>query len=209
MPQLSISLTRLGGVPLKLEQFIIHGVLLCADSLLYLFSYLPLRILLMPLHLVRGRANRSHVFDFVNIALIAVGCISLSFLRFSVWYHMLRGQAVLQIYVIFNMLEIVDKLFTSVGQDIMSSLYRNIRNEPTAVSCLFYFAMAAGYVVLHSFVKYLQLLTLNIGINSDYESRKLLTLLLSNNFLELKDAVFRRFTDSELFQIGCTDVCER
>lgn len=38
-------------------------------------------------------------------------------------YHSIRGQNVLKLYVIFNMLEICDKLCSSVGVDILDALF--------------------------------------------------------------------------------------
>ena len=56
-------------------------------------------------------------------------------------------------------------------------------------------------VVAHSLVKTYQLLSLNVAINSYDHS--LLTLLVSNQFVEIKGAVFKRFEKQDLFQITC------
>ncbi|KAJ1974196.1 hypothetical protein H4R34_004807 [Dimargaris verticillata] len=51
------------------------------------------------------------------------------------------------------------------------------------------------------------MVTLNVTINSyDYS---LLTLLLSNQFAEIKSNVFKRFEKENLFQICCSDIVER
>ena len=46
-----------------------------------------------------------------------------------------------------------------------------------------------------------------MSVNSDNSS--LFILLVSNNFVELKSAVFKRFDANNLFQIACSDVVER
>ena len=56
-------------------------------------------------------------------------------------------------------------------------------------------------VVAHSLVLTYQLLSLNVAINSYDHS--LLTLLVSNQFVEIKGSVFKRFEKQDLFQITC------
>lgn len=55
--------------------------------------------------------------------------------------------------------------------------------------------------VAHSLVMVYQLLSLNVAINS-YD-HALLTLLMSNQFVEIKGSVFKRFEKDNLFQITC------
>jgi len=63
------------------------------------------------------------------------------------------------------------------------------------------------FPVAHTFVLFYQLVTLNIAINS--YSNALLTLLLSNQFVEIKGSVFKRFEKENLFQMSCADIVER
>ena len=56
-------------------------------------------------------------------------------------------------------------------------------------------------------VNLFQFVTLSVAINSnDY---KLLTIIISNQFVELKGSVFKRITVNNLFQISCSDIRER
>ena len=51
------------------------------------------------------------------------------------------------------------------------------------------------------------LVSLNVAINSyDYT---LLSLLISNQFVEIKGSVFKKFEKENLFQILCADIVER
>lgn len=52
-----------------------------------------------------------------------------------------------------------------------------------------------------------QLIALNVAINS-YD-HALLTLLVSNQFVEIKGSVFKKFEKDNLFQITCADIVER
>lgn len=67
--------------------------------------------------------------------------------------------------------------------------------------------MANPSVVVHSIVLFYQAITLNVAINS--YSNALLTLLVSNQFVEIKSAVFKKFEKENLFQLSCADVIER
>lgn len=50
-------------------------------------------------------------------------------------------------------------------------------------------------------VLFFQAVTLNVAINSF--SNALLTLLVSNQFVEIKSAVFKKFEKENLFQLSC------
>lgn len=52
-----------------------------------------------------------------------------------------------------------------------------------------------------------QATTLNVAINSD--NKGLLGIMMSNNFVELKGSVFKKFDKNNLFQLTCADVRER
>jgi hypothetical protein len=52
-----------------------------------------------------------------------------------------------------------------------------------------------------------QLISLNVAVNS-YD-HALLTLLVSNQFVEIKGSVFKKFEKDNLFQITCADIVER
>eukprot|EP01116_Phalansterium_solitarium_P011374 TRINITY_DN27032_c0_g1_i1.p1 TRINITY_DN27032_c0_g1~~TRINITY_DN27032_c0_g1_i1.p1 ORF type:complete len:254 (+),score=82.38 TRINITY_DN27032_c0_g1_i1:312-1073(+) len=69
------------------------------------------------------------------------------------------------------------------------------------------FVVAFVYTLIHSLVLFAQIVTLNVAINS--HNNALLTLLVSNQFMELKSSVFRKFEKDNLFQISCSDMVER
>lgn len=54
---------------------------------------------------------------------------------------------------------------------------------------------------MHTLVLVYQLLSLNVAVNSF--DHALLTLLLSNQFVEIKGTVFKKFEKDNLFQITC------
>jgi len=69
------------------------------------------------------------------------------------------------------------------------------------------FVLALVYNVAHAVALYFQCITLNVAVNS--YSNALLTLLMSNQFVEVKSTVFKRFERDNLFQLTCADIVER
>jgi hypothetical protein len=131
-------------------------------------------------------------------------------------YHSIRGQAVLKLYVVLNVLEVCDKLCCSVGVDILDALFSkstlgSSTSEDTGSATSYarrqlkpitLFFMACGYMLLHTSVLFFQMITLNVAIN--FYSNALLTLLISNQFVEIKQSVFKKFERENLFQLSCS-----
>ena len=67
--------------------------------------------------------------------------------------------------------------------------------------------LALIYSVMHATALFYQVITLNVAVNS--YSNALLTLLMSNQFVEIKSTVFKKFEKENLFQLTCADVVER
>jgi hypothetical protein len=61
--------------------------------------------------------------------------------------------------------------------------------------------------VIHATALFYQVITLNVAVNS--YSNSLITLLISNQFVEIKSTVFKKFEKENLFQLTCADVVER
>ena len=215
-------------LPYFLERLLSVGFFICLDCFLYLFTILPLRVLLFTLSLITRTLTfpfrrlpssftssssppflsaqlSSQLPELLRFFLLLLSWYWLSMIPMSRIYHYIRGQSVLKLYVIFNMLQISDRLFASIGEDILDALFSSIHSHlPTAV---FHLSISSAYVFLHSLLLFAQVITLNVSVNSDNSS--LFIVLVSNNFVELKGAVFKRFDAHNLFQISCSDVVER
>ena len=61
------------------------------------------------------------------------------------------------------------------------------------------------YIVIHTNVILVQATTLSVAVNS--YSKALLTIMISNNFVELKGSVFKKFEINNLFQMSCSGKC--
>ncbi|CAB1337401.1 unnamed protein product [Coregonus sp. 'balchen'] len=221
------------------ERLMIFGFFLCLDAFLYVFTLLPLRVLLALLHLftlpccglranVCPYCNRSsgslllqpaQVCDILK-GLIMVLCYSMMhYVDYSMMYHLIRGQSVIKLYIIYNMLEVADRLFSSFGQDILDALYWTA-TEPKerkrdSIGLIPHFIMAVFYVcilngelgILHAILIMVQASTLNVAFNS--HNKSLLTIMMSNNFVEIKGSVFKKFEKNNLFQMSNSDIKER
>jgi len=221
-------------VPIELEKLIIFGFFVCFDSFLYLFTFLPIRIIISICKLFarcfskKYKLSTTQIFDLFRGFIWAICFIFLHFVDSSMLYHYIRGQAVIKLYVIYNVLEVLDKLCCSFGQDIFDSLFwmsvslndsssssssssttTTTKNEKNSriLAPFTHTLVALLYVGIHSLVLFSQVITLNVAINS--YNNALLTLMMSNQFVELKGSVFKRFESDNLFQISCSDIVER
>ncbi|KAL6714495.1 hypothetical protein ACLMJK_007919 [Lecanora helva] len=157
--------------------------------------------------------SADHKADILKGFLILVSCIILMYFDASRMYHGIRGQAAIKLYVIYNVLEVCDKLFSALGQDVLECLLSKeaLERKPDGRSKVWrpfwLFILALCYNVIHSTALFYQVITLNVAVNS--YSNALLTLLMSNQFVEIKSTVFKKFEKENLFQLTCADVVER
>lgn len=154
-----------------------------------------------------------HKADLLQGSVILCSSIALMWLDASRMYHFIRAQSAIKLYVIYNILEVGDRLLSALGQDILECLFssetlsRNASGRSKVLLPLGMFLLALAYNCLHSIALYYQVITLNVAVNS--YSNALLTLLLSNQFVEIKSTVFKRFEKDSLFQLTCADIVER
>ncbi|KAJ6127036.1 hypothetical protein N7523_002648 [Penicillium sp. IBT 18751x] len=151
--------------------------------------------------------------DILTGLLMIATCWALMYFDASRMYHWIRGQAAIKLYVIYNVLEVSDRLLAALGQDVLECLFSReaLERRPDGRSKIFrpfwLFLLALGYTVAHATSLFYQVMTLNVAVNS--YSNALITLLLSNQFVEIKSTVFRKFEKENLFQLTCADVVER
>ncbi|PTU24402.1 hypothetical protein P175DRAFT_0497535 [Aspergillus ochraceoroseus IBT 24754] len=151
--------------------------------------------------------------DILKGLLMITTCSVLMYFDASRMYHWIRGQAAIKLYVIYNVLEVSDRLFAALGQDVLECLFSReaLERRPDGRSKVFrpfgLFLLALAYTIIHSTALFYQVMTLNVAVNS--YSNALITLLLSNQFVEIKSSVFKKFEKENLFQLTCADVVER
>ncbi|CAG0914031.1 unnamed protein product [Notodromas monacha] len=213
------------SIPRNLEHFVAYGFFQCMDAFLYLFTFLPIRfilavksIVLRPLKsLVRTRRlPQTFVFpdeacDVLKICILLICYKFMCIVDISVLYHFVKTQSVMKLYIIFNMIEVGDKLMSTIGQDCIDALFwtatepKMRKRENWGV--IPHLLIASSVAFVHAVLILGQATTLNVAINAN--NKALLTIMMSNNFVELKSSVFRKFDKGNLFQLTCSDVRER
>ncbi|XP_072750936.1 protein TAPT1 homolog isoform X3 [Anoplolepis gracilipes] len=221
-------------IPREVENFMAYGFLQCADSFLFVYTFLPLRfamalwaVITRPLrHCLRSGGERvsatnemylspAEVCDLLK-GIVVIGCWAATWkVDTSMMYHLVKSQSVIKLYIFYNMLEVGDRLFSAFGQDAIDALLwtateprsRSNSNRTQHLGTLPHLLFALTYVLLHSILVLFQATTLNVAINSS--NKALLTIMMSNNFVELKGSVFKKFDKNNLFQLSCADVRER
>ncbi|CAH8564441.1 unnamed protein product [Heterobilharzia americana] len=218
-------------VPQYLESFMLYGLLQCLDHLLIVYTFLPLRCFLTVLNLLMRIGSR--IFQFCTHLDLdheircsnlhqSVYCTIMNYYDSSVAYHEIRTQSVIKIYIFFNLLEVADRLLSAVCQDALDDLLYTVskpRSDMTSSSdsvesgfiflrdIVLQYCFAFVCLIGHCFCLLCQVTTLNVAFNS--QNKSLVTVFISNNFVELKGNVFRKMGKTNLFQIACADVRER
>ncbi|KAF4013174.1 hypothetical protein G4228_004436 [Cervus hanglu yarkandensis] len=203
-------------IPRELEKLMVFGIFLCLDAFLYVFTLLPVRVFLalfrlftLPCYGLRDRRvlQPAQVCDILKGVILVICYFMMHYVDYSMMYHLIRGQSVIKLYIIYNMLEVADRLFSSFGQDILDALYWTA-TEPKErkrahIGVIPHFFMAVVYVFLHAILIMVQATTLNVAFNS--HNKSLLTIMMSNNFVEIKGSVFKKFEKNNLFQMSNSD----
>ncbi|XP_035673606.1 transmembrane anterior posterior transformation protein 1 homolog isoform X2 [Branchiostoma floridae] len=206
-------------IPQVFEKLMFYGFFLCLDAFLFIFTFLPLRVIIALIRLItmpclqgkRSRLEPAQICDLIKAGIIIVCTNILFYVDTSMLYHVVRGQSIIKLYIIFNMLEVADRLFSAVGQDILDALFwtatepRGRRRDHLGV--IPHFFMAIIYVFLHSTLVLFQATCLNVAFNS--HNKSLLTVMMSNNFAEVQSNVFKTFGKKALFEMSCNDIRER
>ncbi|KAI1134237.1 DUF747-domain-containing protein [Hypoxylon sp. FL0543] len=154
-----------------------------------------------------------HKADLLQGFVLICSAMALMNLDASRMYHFIRAQSSMKLYVIYNILEVGDRLLSALGQDILECLFssetlsRNSSGRSKVLLPFGMFILSLIYNVIHTMCLFYQVITLNVAVNS--YSNSLLTLLISNQFVEIKGSVFKRIEKENLFQLTCSDVVER
>uniref|UniRef100_A0A182VRU2 Cleavage stimulation factor subunit 1 n=1 Tax=Anopheles minimus TaxID=112268 RepID=A0A182VRU2_9DIPT len=212
-------------IPRELECFMLYGVLQCADSFLYIYTFLPIRYLLALWALISRPIARclgfrrpsqrllapAEICDLLKGTIWIICSYTLLYVDTNMLYHMIKSQSIIKLYIFYNMLEVGDRLLSAFGQDTIDALFWTAtepkHSKRQHLGTIPHFLFAIVYVTMHSVLVMFQATSLNVAINSN--NKGLLTIMMSNNFVELKGSVFKKFDKNNLFQLSCSDVRER
>jgi hypothetical protein len=226
------------------------GWLVCLDSFLFLITFLPIRLLIsscikayyiiatsykaIEKFIIRKKGQEQHNgnlskgfeislrADFIRMTLMVLVILILDhFVHITQHYHWIRTQSTFKLYVIFNILQVLDRLGCFFGEDLFTALFGNLLNSYSSssekenamdnrsnirklFSSLLHdyslsWIVALIYVSLHSYVLTIHIIALSVAINSNDTS--LVVLLVSSNFVEIKGSAFKRYSQENLFQL--------
>uniref|UniRef100_A0A2P2JF20 Protein POLLEN DEFECTIVE IN GUIDANCE 1 n=1 Tax=Rhizophora mucronata TaxID=61149 RepID=A0A2P2JF20_RHIMU len=116
-------------LPWRCELLINVGFFVCFDSFLSLLTIMPTRILITIWRLINTRQFKKpssvELSDIGCLIVLASGVALLERTDISLIYHMIRGQGTIKLYVVYNVLEIFDKLCQSFGGDVLQTLFNS------------------------------------------------------------------------------------
>merc|ERR1719387_3093038 len=217
---MNLSLGEVARVPFHCEKAMTFGCGLCIDMLLHEITYTPIQAFWAALRLLgagltrpfRRRSNAPLLSVTQEIELVRFSLLSICVVLFS-WcvdyskvYHFARAQSFVKLYVLFNMLEIFERLYRSFGLDLFDDLFTSVRLTSWTwffVKCI----ITIVYSFIHTYMHLLRVLVLNVAMNSSETAMFLI--ILTNNFGELKSCVFKKYTPESLCVIVASDLVER
>ncbi|CAH8358905.1 unnamed protein product [Eruca vesicaria subsp. sativa] len=207
-------------LPWRCEVLLHTGFFVCVNSFLSLLTVMPIRVLLLFWGALKKRQFRrpssSELSDLACFLVLASGTILLGRTDISLIYHMIRGQSTIKLYVVYNILEIFDRLCQSFCGDVFGALFSSAAGLAIAPPeklrfCTWRFvsdlALTMVASILHSFILLAQAITLSTCIVA--HNNALLALLVSNNFAEIKSNVFKRFSKENIHGLVYADAIER
>nr|KJB78996.1 hypothetical protein B456_013G030000 [Gossypium raimondii] len=122
-------------LPWRCEVLIDVGFFVCFDAFLSLLTIMPTRILIKLWRFLTARQfkrlSAAELCDFGCFLVLACGVILLGQTDISLIYHMIRGQGTIKLYMIYNVLEIIDKLCQSFGGDVFETLFNSAEGLAT------------------------------------------------------------------------------
>ncbi|PIN24973.1 putative membrane protein [Handroanthus impetiginosus] len=207
-------------LPWRCELLINFGLFVCFDSFLSLLTIMPTRIIVTISGLLRTRQfkkpSSAELADFGCFVVLVTGVTLLQQADISLIYHMIRGQGIIKLYVVYNVLEIFDKLCQSFGGDVMQALFDSADGLANCSPENMQFwlwrfisdeALAVASSIVHSFILLAQAITLSTCIVA--HNNALFAMLVSNNFAEIKSNVFKRYSKDNVQSLVYYDSVER
>ncbi|CAD6206408.1 unnamed protein product [Miscanthus lutarioriparius] len=146
--------------------------------------------------------NAADLSDYGCFVVLALGVASLQMIDISLIYHVIRGQGTIKLYVVYNVLEIFDKLCQSFGEDVLQVLFNSAEGLSACSTDNVTFELMR--FILDEAIAAITLSTCIIAHNN-----ALLALLVSNNFAEIKSNVFKRVSKENLHSLVYYDIIER
>ncbi|CCC68653.1 hypothetical protein NCAS_0B05690 [Naumovozyma castellii] len=201
-------------MPFYLEKYMVLTLMASFDCFLYHFTGLPIRLIQRLLkkedsnQLARKKSWMERTYKERSLLfLIIASSIILCKSDTSIIYHKIKRQSTMKLYMLFNVLEMGDKMLASMGQSLLAVVLSRKGYRRKTYNRIVLIFLGVVYIIAHGYVLLYQTVALNVAVNS--YSNSLLTLLLSMQFAEIKSSVLKKFDKEGLFQITIADAVER
>ncbi|CAA7394899.1 unnamed protein product [Spirodela intermedia] len=195
-------------VPLRCERLIDVGFFVCLDTFLSLLTIMPARILMIMRRILNTRQfqmpNDKELSDVCCFTVLVFGVTALQLTDISLIYHIIRGQGTVKLYVVYNVLEILDNLLRSFGEDVLQVLFNSIEGAATCSPDSLTFELMR-YIL----DQVIAIIAITLSTCVIAHNNALLALLISNNFAEIKSNVFKRVSKDNIHSLVCHDIIER
>ncbi|KAE9587414.1 putative Tapt1 family protein [Lupinus albus] len=190
-------------LPWRCELLIDVGFFVCLDSFLSLLTVMPTRIMMTIWRLLKTRQFKRlsaiELSDFGCFIIMSCGVILLERTDISLIYHMIRGQGTIKLYVVYNVLEIFDKLCQSFNGDVLKTLFHTAEGLSSCPP------ESMRFWIWRFFCdQVLAAITLSTCIVA--HNNALFALLVSNNFAEIKSNVFKRYSKDNVHSLVYFDM---
>jgi len=203
-------------LPVAIENLLNHGILVCLSGLLYEVTFMPLSGILSLIRwcLSFGRV-RLNTIDLTNMlrtfVLMGAFWVFNNNIDFSAVYHYIRAQSLLKLYLLFNMLEIIERLVRSWGNDIVDGGVKAVVDcqdgKRGVISVLLHWVLILIYTLGHTYIHFWRVMLVSVAIVSSDSS--MFMIVLTNNFAELKGTVFKKYESRSLYPVITSDIVER
>jgi len=199
-------------VPRFLEGTLFVGLALCIDALFHELTFMPLNVVYGLFRRISWPWHRplttTEAAELIRLSLLVINAYFVTnFVDFTTVYHFVRGQPFMKLYVLFNMLEISERLIRSFGLDLVDCLMLSALRSSFWDVAVRYVATLV-YLFIHTSMHFVRFLLLMVAINSFSENIMFL-LVITNNFGEIKSTTFKKYEAKGLFVIVASDIVER
>jgi hypothetical protein len=200
-------------LPFVVEYVVNHGIISCLSCLLYELTFMPISAAkgIWKRFLSNNRSEMTFVeqSDFVRCSILFMAVVIMNAsIDFSAVYHYIRAQSLLKLYFIFNMMEIIERLVRSWGNDLVDGLIRSMvmRTGRSGFFGTFGHAVVVlVYTLVHAYIHFWRVMIISVAVLAN----DMLIVLVTNNFNELKGTVFKKIEPRSLYPVITSDVVER
>lgn len=208
-------------VPYQLERVLAFGALICFDSFLAVITLIPTRALYaigqgirsIFLHKKRPTVCGSQLYDVICFIILLASSWCLLLLKPGIIYYWMKDitSEFLKIQVVFSALEILDKILTNFGVDVMEALSSTctlyVAGTKSIYALLSDTLIAFILCTMHGVDLMAQGIVISVAMNS--KKNALVALLIAANFVEIKGTITKRMDANKIWTLVCLDIVER